>query len=486
MKKILVGLVALFVGCATAPPHPPVITPPTATEHTVTVHVFEGLAVSDHKAVGARVTAAAIDTRADGAGNVSVVLPLRDVEVCAEADGYARTCGTASADRGDLDLELARLVSPVLPVRVDGRFWITDAGTYRPIFQSGLTLLVRGPPERAAFLDETRALGFNGVRVFAGSLAWAGQTPEQARAMLPTLLDEAAARGLSVYVSAITDSGTGYDVVSHLRAVAGICAAHAGCLLEVANEIGHPTQSGQVNDVAWLRGVARLGIPSGVPWALGSGETDEATAAGVYPTDGGLFNDAHLDRGRDTWNQVRRLREIAGISEATRKPAMSGEPIGAADPEELTDPATGRPRQRRTDPEFFFAMGALCRGFELGCVFHSQDGLEARPLGPTTRACAEAFIAGWRALATDERLQFLNAKWANSPVTSANFHKDDAEEERRDPGTVVRAFSFVAGGRGWLVFVGLTGDPRVELGNGWHQVRVVAERTGVRVVEIAR
>jgi len=39
-------------------------------------------------------------------------------------------------------------------------------------------------------------------------------------------------------------------------------------------------------------------------------------------------------------------------------------------------------------------MGALCRGFEIGCVFHSEDGLYARLLGPNQRACAEAFIAG--------------------------------------------------------------------------------------------
>lgn len=361
--------------------------------------------------------------------------------------------------------------APILPVRIDGRFFVTDAGTFRPLFQSGLTLLVRGPPERAAFLDETRALGFNGVRVFAGALPWAGQTPEHARQTLHTLLDEAAARGLYVFVSALTETRTGYDAEAHLRAIATIVKVHPNALLEIANEPWHPTQSDEVNDPKRLLALARRAVPAGVPYALGAGPEDEPDPSGHYAFAGGAFNTAHLDRGRDAWNQVRRLREIEAVSAATKTPTFSGEPIGA---DERMGGATGT-KQRRNDPEFFFALGALSRGFELATVFHSEAGLQGQRLGPTQRACAEAFIAGWRSLNTAERLQFLNARWAGSPIEDANFD-----------GGVVRAYSFVSGSKGWLVLVGLSGDPALRWGGGWRPVGAVAERPGVRVLSITR
>jgi hypothetical protein len=356
-------------------------------------------------------------------------------------------------------------------IRVDGRFFVNDAGTFRPVFQSGLTLLARGDAERAAFLRETASLGFNGVRVFSAALPWAGQTPEAARAMLPRLLTEAAAHGLYVFVSALTETRKGYDAEAHLRAVAGIVAAHDNALLEIANEPWHPTQSDEVNDPVRLLALARRAVPANVPYALGAGHEDEPDLSGRYAFAGGAFNTAHLDRGRDTWNQVRRLREIEAVSAATKTPTFSGEPIGA---DERMGGATGT-KQRRNDPEFFFALGALSRGFELPTVFHSEAGLQGQLLGPAQRACAQAFIAGWRALDTAELLNFVNAKWAGSPVEDANFE-----------GGVIRAYSFVAGGRGWTVLVGKSGDPAIRWGSGWRPAGVVAERPGVQVVAIQR
>jgi len=322
-----------------------------------------------------------------------------------------------------------------------------------------------------AFLDETAALGFNGVRVFAGELPWAGQTAKGARLRLPALLDEAAARGLYVYVVALTESRHGgYDVEVHLRGIAAIVQTHPNALLEVANETFHGTQSDEVNDPARLLALARRAVPAGVLYALGAADTDEPDALGRYPTDGGAFNTAHLDRGRDGWNQVRRLRELEHISAVTRKPVMSGEPIGA---DEWMGGSTGA-KQRRNDPPFFFGLGVLSRGFEIGSVFHSEAGLHGVLLGPVQRACAEAFVAGWRSIDTVARLTFINAKWDGSPVADADFDH------------VVRAYSFTAGDRGWTVLVGLSGDPMIRWGDDWHPVGVVAERPGVRVVEITQ
>lgn len=370
--------------------------------------------------------------------------------------------------RAEKPAEEPKLPDPVVGtlsrIAIEGRFW-----TPRPVFASCLAVLAKDVGTQDAVLDEVRALGFNGCRPFAGRLSWAGQTADAAAAALPRFLRAAAARGLYVYPSAITDSKDGgYDVEAHLRRIAEICATAVNCVLEAANEIGHPTQSDRVNDIPGFLAIARRVIPSGVVWTLGSPiGTDEPDPDGKYPTDGGLFNDAHLDRGRDPFNQVRRLREIAAISEVTKKPAMSGEPIGAAE-----QPIPGK---RTNDPAFFFAMGALCRGFEIGCVFHSEDGLQGRLLGPGQRAAAAAFIAGIKAIPTTDRLQFMNARWAGSPVEEANFESG-----------VVRAYSFVAGARGWTVLVGVRGDPGVRWGAGWRAVKVAAERQGVQVVEIQR
>lgn len=498
-KKKLGGFLAALAGIAAtvlavkgggSKPTPPAPAPPiVAPPYTLIVHVCDGPCSQDEKVPDVEV---ALDThrvlRTGGSGDVDFPDTTPGPhELCSEPTGYARACLSVNADQADhnqhVNLELARLVPPTLAVRVDGRFWVTDAGTFRPLFQSGLALLARGPPERAAFLDQTRALGFNGIRVFAGDLGWANQTPASARAALPALLDEAAARGLYVYVCALT--GGGYDVEAHLRAIVEIVKGRSNVLLEGFNELGHPTQSDIGKDPARALQLTRRVIPPGITWTLGAMVgTDEPTPEGTYAADGGLFNDGHLDRGRDLYNQVRRLREIYGIAESTRKPAMSGEPIGIAEVpmpgkqrfwngrDEITVKLFGFPDAAT---RFSFAYGVLCRGLEVGCVFHSEQGLHGEPLGPNTTAAAREFLAGWQAIPTTDRLTFVNAGWAGSPVAGADF----------DNG-IVRAYSFIAGGRGWTVLVGVRGDPRVVWGGGWRPVGVIAERPGVQVIEITK
>jgi hypothetical protein len=348
-------------------------------------------------------------------------------------------------------------------LRTDGRFFVDDQGTARPLFASFLSRWME--PGRDAVLDEI-AERFNGCRIFSGDLGWAGQTPASARAALPGLLTAAAERDLQVYVCACT--GGGYDVRAHLREVGHICATFTNATLEGFNEVGHPTQSDIGRDPARALEACRSEIPAGVTWTVGAPVgTDEPTPDGTYPTDGGLFNDAHLDRGRDTWNQVRRVREIAAISSSTGKPAMSGEPIGAAE-----QAIAGK---RRNDPEFFYTFGLLSRGFEVGTVFHSEAGLQGQRLGPVQRTCADAFVAGFHAIPTDARLSFVNAGWPGSPVAGANFENG-----------IVRAYSFISQDKGWTVLVGRTGDARVMWGGGWRFAGLVDERPGVQLLAIER
>lgn len=355
-------------------------------------------------------------------------------------------------------------------ISIDGRFFLRSGKTWRPLFASGLALCARSTAERQAFYRETVRLGFNGFRTFFGDLGWTTQTPAVARRMLPIILDEAADHGLTVYVCAITGGKDPvYDIAGHLAEVIAICAGRSNVLLEGANEIGHPTLSDTAT-VAWLLDRLRRWCPPGLLWTPGAPVgTDEPTPEGTWPAAGGLFNDAHLDRGREKLDQVRRLREIFAIAEVTGRPAMNGEMIGA---DERMGGDTGT-KQRRNDPDFFFAAGALSRGFELGTVFHSQAGLNAVPLGPVQLQCARAFVAGHRALDTEDRLTFMNAGWAGSPVLSLEGRP------------LVRAYSFIHGDRGYTVPLGgAVGS--VPFGNGWRAAGVIAEMGDVHVVRITR
>jgi hypothetical protein len=345
-------------------------------------------------------------------------------------------------------------------LRVDGRFFVNDAGTFRPIFASMLSVLRRSPDATRDVLDWAAQTGFNGIRVFAGALTWAGQSASQARDRLPSLLTEAAARGLYVEVTAITDSKDGgYDPAAHAAAVAAICDQASNAILEVANEPYHPTQTDAVHSPEHL---LSLGRKAHVPFALGAASDDESIEMG-----GGTFVTAHLDRGRDKWNQVRRVRELAALCDATKKPVINNEPIGAGEQADR-----GR---RESDPAFFFCMGALDRIFEVGGVFHSEAGLQAVLPGPVQQACAEAFVAGSRVIPTEDRLSFKNAGWTDSPVSKARFDE-----------TIIRAYTGVAGPRAWTVLVGLSGEPGLVLQGGWRTGNRIAERPGVVVLQLER
>jgi hypothetical protein len=345
-------------------------------------------------------------------------------------------------------------------LRIDGRAFVNDAGTFRPLFASALSILARSSDDMRGFLDWAARTGFNGIRVFAGALGWAPQSAAQARAVLPQLLTEAAARGLYVEVTAITDSRNGgYDPAEHFRAVARIAEQGSNAILEVANEPYHGTQADAIHSADTL---LAMGRQSQLSFALGAAQSDESVEMG-----GGSFVTAHLDRGRDKWNQVRRVRELAMLSETTRKPVLNNEPIGAGE--------TSDRGRRESDPAFFFCLGALNHIFEVGGVFHSEAGLHAALPGPVQQACADAFVEGSRIVPVDDRLVFKNATWADSPIVKARFDE-----------TVIRAYTGVAGSAAWTVLVGLSGDPGLELRSPWRIARRLAQRPGVEVLQLER
>lgn len=341
---------------------------------------------------------------------------------------------------------------------IHGRDWQDDNRLYVPRW-CGMLAALKPSCDRAqwdTYIDWLRTTGFTGVRVFAGALEWADQTPEGARARLPELLDVLAAAGLACEVTAVTDSASGYDWREHLRDVLQLCKGRDGVVVEAGNEIGHGSQAADLtmanirevlNDPAWDSMLVACGAPV---W------TDEPDATGRFPGYGGDFCTVHLDRGRDFWNQCRRVREIYADVEVEEVPCLDNEALGAAEQAQA-----GR---RESDPAFFACLGALDRAFPgVGGVHHSDSALDVVVPPGGQQACAAAYVAAH--LAVESCLPgvtggYYNAGHTHSPVASYTQAQFDHE--------IIRHYSFTHGARGASVVVGLS-NPNLKLNwqNGW-------------------
>ena len=380
-------------------------------------------------------------------------------------------------------------VNPAIQGRLqrDGRLFINDGGIFRPRFASCLAALRPGHDYRPS-LDEIAAVGFNGVRVFAGRLTWCGQEFHHVRERLPQFLAECAGRGLYAEVVALTDTRdiSRAECEAHLDAVTIICRALGNALVQGGNEIGpvHETQRHDIIEICCAY------APDGILYCPGS------VHGGGFCEDASLMTDeqrlrfeteqqapywdeisalchtygaSHLQDRTDRFDAERRARELELSSADRGVPWFGDEQQGAG--EGGPDPSspfesrrTEKVGRRFTDPAIAFAQGVNSRVFEIGRTFHSQAGLWADPFGPAERACAQAFVVGATVLPVSlARLTFKNARWGDSPVASANF-KDDEHPH----GTVLRVFSAVRDGHGITVALQETGDPQIEYKNGWH------------------
>jgi hypothetical protein len=323
-------------------------------------------------------------------------------------------------------------------LRVDGRALVyPDDARFRwrgvTAFRL-LELVAHGrEAEARAFLAWARATGFNVVRVLAMAKGLFSLPPAEGRAALPRLLDLAREADMYVHLTALADTaayGDDFSPADHVGELGAICELHDHvALFEVANEPYHGTQSGIVHDLSNLRRWAAL-VPASVPVALGPASSDESTEMADAPA-----ITAHLDRGRDPWNMVRRVRELETLSGSTGRYVIDSEHIGAGEVDE--------PGRRLADASIHFAFGVLSRVFEVGSTFHFEDGLQARVPRPVQQAAAEAFIRGTLIAVDPAVLQFLNAGWPGSPVAKARF-----AEGPPVPNATVRAYSGVYGNQG--------------------------------------
>lgn len=323
----------------------------------------------------------------------------------------------------------------------------------------GCSILSPFPPGREyrPALDEACGLGFTLARAFCGVLPWCGQELAHVYSRLPTFLQDCGDRGMNAYLSYCTEAGTGYNLDAHVGEIEAIARSYPNVVLrEVGNEPWHPTQGGCLEPERCLDLAHQIGGPSG----LGAAESDESDAYA-----GGAFVPAHLDRSRDPWNMVRRVRELLAMSEATGKPVFNQEPIGC---DEVSDPG-----RREANPAIWYTMGALNRLFVHGSgVFHSESGLHASPLGPNQRTCAVAYLDGVDVWPGAHHLQYLNTGHTGSPVLEADFDQ------------VVRVYSGIDGAEGYTIALGLAGsveDAQIEWGNGYAPVGILGQMAEVIV-----
>lgn len=373
--------------------------------------------------------------------------------------------------------------APVLTrLRVDGRRIVTSDG--RPFVWRGVTAfrlvhdVARGDEARArAYLAWAAATGFDLVRVLTTAVHLFDLSPGDGRRALPRLLELAAEYGLYVEVVAIADSASrGYDIRDHARQVARLCADVPHATYAFANEPYHPTQHKDLHDPAETQRLAEAAVAGlDLLWTAGPAANDEDHVAPL-----GAYVVRHLDRGRDKWNQVRRVWEIGYVQEHSGKPAVSDEPIGF---DELDGSQTGR--QRLNDPDIALTFGVLHRITATGMTFHLQAGLQCDIPGPVQQRCAADFVAGTRIVPDDVVLRRKNARWADSPVADAQFVDGDVTR-------VVRVYTGIDGDSGVTIALGIardrvTGaplDPGIRWQHGWSIRETLVDRAAVKVWRI--
>ena len=264
-------------------------------------------------------------------------------------------------------------------VRVSGARFIAANGS--PFPWRGITafrlleFVAHGhQPQAAAYLDWAASQHLTVVRVLAMAHVLFTLTPADGERALPSLLKLAGQRGLVVEIVALADTASyPIDLARHVRAIGRTCAAAGNCIIEIANEPYHPTQSAAVHDHSTLRRL-RAQIPSTVPVSLGTLDDGGELAAGDYVT-------WHSPRDGD-WPE--RMREGADLLRRYAKPVIADEPMGAAD--------HAVPGRRDNVPEHFAAAARIARESGIGATFHYEGGLQSRRPTPTEAACLAAWM----------------------------------------------------------------------------------------------
>lgn len=358
------------------------------------------------------------------------------------------------------------IVLPSTIVR-DGRFFKYTDGTvfrWRAITWFRFLEQVKNG-EDLSYLDVLREMGFNILRVLS-TATWFGLSPEEGREVLAKAKEIAYKKGFYLEVVAVVDSGVrDYDWKYHARRIAEICAeGDYTTFYEFANEPGHGVQSEELHNLAACTRFAEDAVRGlNLNYSAGSWGTDEPGPNDTIPHPVGNYLTPHLDRGRDKWNQVRRVRELEALNHISNRPVINDEPIGF---DELDGSQTGR--QRFNDPDIALTFGVLSRIMEVGTTFHCQSGLKCEELGPVQLKCAQDFILGTKLVPDNSILRFKNVGWVDSPIASYN------------ESNCIRVYSGLGDGQ-IVIALGLTGDPEIVMKNGYVLGERIIDRDAVKV-----
>ena len=333
--------------------------------------------------------------------------------------------------------------------------------------------------EDTSYLATLKDLGFNVIRVLSTAEILFDLSPEKGREELKEALDIAKEKGFYIEIVAVVDSGTRtYNWKEHARSVAETCAAADNCFFEFSNEPGHGVQDSELHDLRVLTDLCFNAVRGlDLLYSCGSWGTDEPVCLPSIedcqieetPHPIGSYLTPHLDRGRDKWNMVRRVRELERLSSVGKRPVINDEPIGF---DELDGSITNR--QRLNDCDIALAFGVLSRIMEVGTTFHLQAGLRNEVLGSIQLQCAKDFITGGRILDDNVVLSFKNAGWNDSPISSANFD------------SVIRVYSGINDNQGITIALGIDGDPEIKMREGWSLGELLIDRSAVKVWRVSR
>jgi hypothetical protein len=272
-------------------------------------------------------------------------------------------------------------VPPLLPLRVDGYYLATSDGARW--FAKGMTefllymRFLNGEDIRPV-LAECQALGCNIVRVF-GMVTWGPLLPRDHPDYydrIPAFLDLLAEYRLRCYWTVFCDTQivmpNQNEQWTHFHRVCQGLNQRPNAVLELVNE--NDANQNRVDLNAFTKPAGLLschGSHGGdVPPPLPAWDVSDMHATRSYPK-------AIIDM------QVLQLRDgEAGWYPGTHGPIWHGEPQGFGEVE-------GR---RWNSPQRAAEMAGTARGTAAGVFYHCDDGIQAHPLGPVQKRCAEAFF----------------------------------------------------------------------------------------------
>lgn len=232
-----------------------------------------------------------------------------------------------------------------------------------------------------SFLFWARDTGFTVVRILVARQS--GNDPRsyaEGIAELGPALDQIAQASLVAEVVVLADTAvfgmTDADVRSVVAQVAAVVASRPNVVLELQNEVGHPTQLPALR--TWDTQMALLALlPRGIPASAGSSH------GGAPPTwNGGAYVTHHSPRDR---TPEANALDIDAAQQRFGMPVVDDEWIGFDE--------VAQPGRRSADPALAErqARAACAHGFP--STLHLEAGLSARVPGPVQQEIARRYVA---------------------------------------------------------------------------------------------